>query len=75
MIPSTTTLAKIEAFTYEEIQALTLKYPSFNFASNPEDNDCEQSVKEVLPVFQPILSEYPREDSDKERVSLRISEF
>ena len=75
MIPSTITLAKLESISYDELAQLAVKYPSFDFTANPEDNDPEMSIKEMLPRYQYLGQEYPKEDGERDRMSLRVVDF
>ncbi|CDW83349.1 UNKNOWN [Stylonychia lemnae] len=75
MIPSTISLMKCEAITYEELSAINTKHPSFDFSGVPDDNDVELSIKKMLPKFRPLASEYPKDDYEKDRISLRYVDF
>jgi hypothetical protein len=74
-IPSTITLAKLEPVSYEELRVLSIKNPSFEFDANLDDNDVESSIKEMLPKFAEVTPEYPKEDPERDRIGLRVSDF
>ena len=75
MIPSSVNLMKCESINYEELSKLNNDHPSFDFTSIPDENDVESSLKKILPLLNSILPEYPRDDNDRDRMSIPIVDF
>lgn len=74
-IPSTISLAKCEAISFDELRKIASNVSAFEFKSKPDDNDVEASIREMLPFLNEVPIEYPKDEFEKEKIGLRMVDF